>query len=146
MDSCAWRLDQLADKYNWPPLQRITREVIKESLEVPVTDGLFVSWDVLSRKRARGPVLGIGSLDPWLPLSRALGVTEPIACPKDMGFFQEMVTTSCDWKISTLGWVFTLFFVFLGSSAAIWGGWLETAGPRKAGVVAAFCWCGGLLD
>jgi MFS family permease len=80
----------------------------------------------------------------WLPLSRALGVTEPIVC-KDIGFFQEMFTTSCDWKISTLGWMFTLFFVFLGSSAALWGGWLERAGPRKAGVVAALCWCGGLL-
>jgi MFS family permease len=80
----------------------------------------------------------------WLPLSRALGVTEPIVC-KDIGFFQEMFTTSCDWKISTLGWMFTLFFVFLGSSAAIWGGWLEKAGPSKAGVVAALCWCGGLL-
>ena len=32
----------------------------------------------------------------------------------------------CDWKISDLGWMFTLFFVLLGSSAAIWGGWLET--------------------
>src|SRR5437868_5381167 len=41
--------------------------------------------------------------------------------------------------------MFTLFFVLLGSSAAIWGGWLEHAGPRKAGVYAAFCWCGGLL-
>jgi MFS family permease len=34
--------------------------------------------------------------------------------------------------------------VFLGSAAAIWGGWLERSGPRKAGVVAAICWCGGL--
>ena len=25
------------------------------------------------------------------------------------------------------------------------GGWLERSGPRKAGVVAAFCWCGGML-
>ena len=41
--------------------------------------------------------------------------------------------------------MFTLFFVLLGSSAALWGGWLERAGPRKAGVVAAFCWSGGLL-
>ena len=41
--------------------------------------------------------------------------------------------------------MYTLFFVFLGSSAAIWGGWLERAGPRKAGVVAALCWCGGLV-
>jgi hypothetical protein len=37
--------------------------------------------------------------------------------------------------------MFTLFFVVLGVSAALfWGGWLERAGPRKAGVVAAFCW------
>ena len=38
-----------------------------------------------------------------------------------------------------------MFFVVLGSSAALWGGWLERAGPRKAGVVAALCWCGGLV-
>ncbi|CAH2602860.1 OFA family MFS transporter [Rhodovastum atsumiense] len=81
----------------------------------------------------------------WLPLSRAVGITEPIACPRDMGFLAEIVATGCDWKISQLGWMYTLFFVFLGSSAAIWGGWLERAGPRKAGVVSALCWCGGLL-
>src|SRR5262249_23045242 len=33
----------------------------------------------------------------WLPLSRAIGVTAP---------------APGDWKISTLGWMFTLFFVF----------------------------------
>lgn len=81
----------------------------------------------------------------WLPLSRAVGITETVACPKDIGFFQEIFATSCDWKISMLGWMYTLFFVFLGSSAAIWGGWLEKAGPRKAGVVAACCWSGGLV-
>jgi MFS family permease len=81
----------------------------------------------------------------WLPLSRALGITQSLACPQDMGFFAQMLATDCDWKISTLGWMYTLFFVFLGSSAAIWGGWLEKAGPRKAGVVSALCWCGGLV-
>src|ERR1051325_3466064 len=40
--------------------------------------------------------------------------------------------------------MYTLFFVFLGSSAALWGGWLERAGPRRAGVVSAICWCGGI--
>ena len=35
--------------------------------------------------------------------------------------------------------------VLLGIAAAVWGGWLERAGPRKAGVVSALCWCGGLL-
>jgi MFS family permease len=81
----------------------------------------------------------------WLPLSRAIGITEPVHCPESMSFLRTLIATDCDWKISTLGWMFTLFFVFLGSSAAVWGRWLEHAGPRKAGVVAAFCWGGGFF-
>jgi MFS family permease len=80
----------------------------------------------------------------WLPLSRAVGLTAPKACP-DMSLLQELVTTTCDWKVASMGWMFTLFFVLLGVSAAIWGGWLERVGPRKAGAVAACCWAGGLL-
>jgi MFS family permease len=80
----------------------------------------------------------------WLPLSRAIGLTAPKACP-DISLWQELFTTSCDWKVASLGWIFTLFFVVLGVSAALWGGWLERVGPRKAGVVAACCWGGGLL-
>ena len=41
--------------------------------------------------------------------------------------------------------IFTLGIVFLGLSAAVFGGWLERAGPRKAGVVAALCWGGGFI-
>ncbi|WOB07114.1 OFA family MFS transporter [Piscinibacter gummiphilus] len=81
----------------------------------------------------------------WLPLSKALGIKEAIKCGPEVGFIAELFTTTCDWKISTLGWMYTLFFVFLGCSAALWGGWLERAGPRKAGVVSAVCWCGGML-
>ncbi len=66
----------------------------------------------------------------WLPLSRAKGLTAP---------------APDDWKVSTLGWMFTLFFVFLGSSAALFGPWVERRGPRWAGVVAAVCWGGGFL-
>jgi len=80
----------------------------------------------------------------WLPLSRAIGITQSKTCP-DISLWQELFTTSCDWRIASMGWMFTLFFVVLGVSAAIWGGWLERAGPRKAGVVAALCWGGGLL-
>jgi MFS family permease len=81
----------------------------------------------------------------WLPLSKAIGITQSVDCPAAAGFFSLISASNCDWKISQLGWMYTLFFVFLGCSAAIWGGWLERAGPRKAGVVAAFCWCGGLV-
>ena len=80
----------------------------------------------------------------WLPLSRALGITAAKTCP-DMTLVQELFTTTCDWRIASMGWMFTLFFVLLGVSAAIWGGWLERVGPRKAGAVAACCWAGGLM-
>jgi MFS family permease len=80
----------------------------------------------------------------WLPLSRAVGLTQSRSCP-DISLFDELFTTTCDWRVASMGWMYTLFFVVLGVSAALWGGWLERAGPRKAGVVAAFCWGGGLL-
>src|SRR3546814_660974 len=80
----------------------------------------------------------------WLPLSRSLGAGTA-TCAADMSIVAELFTTQCNWRISTMGWMFTLFFVLLGCSAALWGGWLERAGPRKAGLVAALCWCGGLV-
>jgi MFS family permease len=66
----------------------------------------------------------------WLPLSRAIGITQP---------------APGDWKISSLGIMYTLFFVFLGSSAAIFGRWVEREGPRKAAFAAALCWGGGFF-
>ncbi|MDP2247350.1 MAG: OFA family MFS transporter [Nitrosomonadales bacterium] len=81
----------------------------------------------------------------WLPLSKAVGIDAPLACAEDVGFFARLFVSDCDWKISDLGWMFTLFFVMLGTSAAVFGHWLEHAGPRKAGAVAAVAWGGGLL-
>ena len=81
----------------------------------------------------------------WLPLSRAIGISNPVACPKDIGFFGEIFATNCDWKVSSLVVMYQLFFIFLGGSAAVLGGWLERVGPRKAGFVSALCWCGGLV-
>jgi MFS family permease len=80
----------------------------------------------------------------WLPLSRAIGIDQPVACA-DLTLASALFTTTCDWRVADLGWMYTLFFVLLGSSAAIWGGWLERVGPRKAGVVSALCWCGGMV-
>ncbi|PZN34898.1 MAG: MFS transporter [Proteobacteria bacterium] len=80
----------------------------------------------------------------WLPLSRAIGIDQPVTCP-DAGVLERVFSSTCDWSVAMLGWTFTLFFVFLGSSAALFGHWLERAGPRKAGFVAALCWSGGLL-
>ncbi len=76
----------------------------------------------------------------WLPLTRSVGA----ACPADMSFVAMMTTTTCDWQVSTLVVGFEIGIVFLGTSAATWGGWLERVGPRRAGVVATVCWCLGL--
>jgi MFS family permease len=76
----------------------------------------------------------------WLPLSRSVP-----GAPVCTNLMQELTATGCNWRVASLGWMYTLFFVVLGIAAALWGGWLERAGPRKAGVVAALCWCGGLV-
>lgn len=92
----------------------------------------------------------------WKPLGNALTGADgkPLAaCAAGASTFVEklagtahaLTATDCNWTQFDLGWMYTLFFVLLGCSAAIWGGWLEHAGPRKAGLVATLCWCGGLL-
>jgi MFS family permease len=80
----------------------------------------------------------------WLPLSRAVGIDKPAACasPSMLG---DLFTTSCDWQVTSLLIIFTIGIVMLGLSAALFGGWLERAGPRKAGFVAALCWSGGFV-
>lgn len=92
----------------------------------------------------------------WKPLENALvgadGKPLPICAAgattfseKAAGTLTALTATDCNWSQFDLGWMYTFFFVLLGVSAAIWGGWLERAGPRKAGVVSALCWCGGLV-
>ena len=65
-----------------------------------------------------------------IPMSRLLGITD--SAPND-------------WKLSTIGWVFSLAIVFLGLSAAIFGSWLDRVGPRKAMFASAVCFGSGFL-
>ena len=84
----------------------------------------------------------------WLPLSRAdRHHRAAIAlCPDGHELLRSGSSPApATGRSATLGWMYTLFFVFLGSSAAVFGRWLERAGPRKAGVVAAFCWGSGFM-
>src|SRR5450631_3103987 len=53
----------------------------------------------------------------WLPLSKALGHDKSIACP-GMSLAQALFTTRCVWRVADLVWIYTLFFVLLGLSAA----------------------------
>ncbi|HYV95908.1 MAG TPA: OFA family MFS transporter [Gemmatimonadaceae bacterium] len=65
-----------------------------------------------------------------LPLSHAIGIT---------------TEAPGDWKLSTIGWVFSTAIVFLGLSAFTFGRWLEDAGPRKAMFASATCFATGFF-
>ncbi len=65
-----------------------------------------------------------------LPMTRLIGITH---------------STPGDWKLTDLGWIFTLGIFFLGVSAAVFGRWVEEGGPRRAMFTAALCFGGGFL-
>ena len=65
-----------------------------------------------------------------LPMTKLLGITE---------------STPDDWKLTDLGWIFSIAMVFLGISAAVFGRWVEEGGPRKAMFTAGCCWAAGFL-
>ena len=114
--------------------------------------GFSVFWLPLSKLLPGAPVC---SKDPstaanfWMQLVSALTGADThsvryVVMKALFGGAGEMTLSTCNWDVSALGWIYTLFFVFLGGAAALWGGWLERVGPRKAAVVAAFCWAGGM--
>jgi MFS family permease len=65
-----------------------------------------------------------------LPMTKLIGISQ--AAPDD-------------WKLTDLGWIFSIAIFFLGASAALLGRWVEEGGPRKAMFTAALCWSGGFL-
>ena len=65
-----------------------------------------------------------------LPMTRLIGITQ--SAPND-------------WKLTDLGWIFSIAIFFLGISAAVLGRWVEEGGPRRAMFTAALCWSGGFL-
>jgi len=65
-----------------------------------------------------------------LPLSKLIGITQ---------------SAPDDWKLTDLGWIFSIAIVVLGLSAALFGRWVEEGGPRRAMFTAALCWSGGFL-
>jgi MFS family permease len=59
-----------------------------------------------------------------IPLTQLMGISKP---------------GPGDWTQPQLAWIFSLAIMMLGLSAALFGKWLETAGPRKAMFVSACC-------
>jgi len=65
-----------------------------------------------------------------LPMTKLIGITQ--AAPND-------------WKLTDLGWIFSIAIFFLGVSSAVFGRWVEEGGPRRAMFTAACCWAGGFF-
>jgi len=80
----------------------------------------------------------------WLPMSHLLPATDAATCAAQ-GLSSALTSTDCNWSVPTVTHIFEIFIAVLGISAAVWGGWLEHAGPRKGGLVAATCWGIGLI-
>jgi MFS family permease len=54
-------------------------------------------------------------------------------------------STPDDWKLTELGWIFSIAIFCLGASAAVLGRWVEEGGPRRAMFTSALCWAGGFF-
>ncbi len=65
-----------------------------------------------------------------LPMTKLIGITQ---------------SAPGDWKLTELGWIFSIAIFFLGVSSAVFGRWVEEGGPRKAMFTAALCWAGGFF-
>jgi MFS family permease len=65
-----------------------------------------------------------------LPLTKLIGLTQ---------------SAPDDWTLKQVGWTFSLAILVLGLSAALFGRWVERAGPRKAMAVAAVCFGSGFF-
>jgi MFS family permease len=77
----------------------------------------------------------------WLPMSKL--IAGAAACHG--GFIAELTARDCNWTVADVTHVFETFIAMLGISAAIFGRWVEHAGPRASGFIAALCWAGGLI-
>jgi MFS family permease len=106
-------------------------------------------WGILDRSRS---VAGPG-YNRWLVPPAALSIHLAIGQAYAFSVFNLPLshlvggTQSApgDWKLSTIGWIFSTAIVFLGLSAAVLGEWLERAGPRTAMLLSAVCFAGGFL-
>ncbi|MCH8495607.1 MAG: OFA family MFS transporter [Balneolales bacterium] len=100
----------------------------KHSVAKPTHNRWLIPPAALAIHLAIGQVYAFSVFN--LPLSRILGVSESVAA---------------DWRLTTIGWIFSIAIVFLGLSAAVFGKWLEREGPRKAMFVSAICFSGGFF-
>src|SRR5262245_56037335 len=111
-------------------------------------DRVSVIGPVISRmpgRLAKERIIAPTGYNRWLVPPAALAIHLSIGMAYGVSVFWLPLSQSLGTPISKLSIMYSLFFVLLGSSAAIFGRWVEREGPRKAGVVAALCWGGSFF-
>jgi MFS family permease len=82
----------------------------------------------------------------WLVPPAALAIHLSIGQVYAFSVFKNpLLAMEPSWNLKAIGYIFSIAIVFLGISAALFGAWLETAGPRKAMFYAALCFSAGFF-
>ncbi|MFI7579425.1 MFS transporter [Kocuria kalidii] len=81
----------------------------------------------------------------WLIPPAALAVHLCIGQAYATSVYKNALVEHFDASLTQIGIIFSIAIVMLGLSAAVFGTWVDTGGPRKAMFTAALLWSGGFL-
>ncbi len=98
-----------------------------------------MSIAVLDRERT---VAGPG-FNRWLIPPAALAVHLCIGQAYATSVYKTALVQHFDTSLTAIGIIFSIAIVMLGVSAAVFGTWVDTGGPRRAMATAALCWAVG---
>jgi len=100
-----------------------------------------MSSTVLDRERT---VAGAG-YNRWLIPPAALAVHLCIGQAYATSVYKASLVDHFDTSLTAIGIIFSIAIVMLGVSAAVFGTWVDTGGPRRAMVASACFWSAGFL-
>jgi len=81
----------------------------------------------------------------WLIPPAALAVHLCIGQAYATSVYKASLVKNFDASLTQIGIIFSIAIVMLGVSAAVFGTWVDTGGPRRAMFTAALFWSGGFL-
>ena len=100
-----------------------------------------MSFAVLDRSRTIAPP----GYNRWLVPPAALAIHLCIGQAYATSVYKTSLVKNFDASLTSVGVVFSIAIVMLGLSAAVFGTWVDTGGPRRAMVAAAIAWSVGFL-
>ena len=100
-----------------------------------------MSLALLERERTIAPP----GFNRWLIPPAALAVHLCIGQAYATSVYKTSLVENFDVSQTQIGIIFSIAIVMLGLSAALFGTWVDTGGPRRAMFTAAIAWSAGFL-